>query len=44
MWPFIAGTDPIFAHGVGKAHGFVIPMDVVFGDIEAFTGLTVKLP
>lgn len=39
-----AGTDPIFAHGAGKAHGLVIPIDVVFADIEAFTGLKVELP
>lgn len=39
-----AGTDPILAHGAGRAHGLVIPIDVVFDDIEAFTGLKVELP
>lgn len=39
-----AGTDPVFAHGAGKAHGLVIPMDVIFNDIESFTGLEVELP
>ena len=38
------GTNPLFSHGAGKAHGLVIPIDVVFDDIEAFTGCAVELP
>lgn len=34
-----AGTDQVFAHGAGKAHGLVIPIDVEFADIEAISVL-----
>lgn len=40
----LGGTDPIFSHGAGKAHGLVIPIDVIFHDIETFTGFKVELP
>lgn len=37
-------TNPMFAHGASKTHGLVIPIDIVFADIEPSTGLKVERP
>lgn len=39
-----AGSNPELGQGSGKSHGFVIPIDRVFADIEKVTGSKVSLP
>ncbi|MCJ1250828.1 hypothetical protein MMC30_008056 [Trapelia coarctata] len=39
-----AGSNPELGQGLGKSHGFVIPIDRVFADIEHITGSKVSLP
>ncbi|MCJ1347253.1 hypothetical protein MMC31_005475 [Peltigera leucophlebia] len=40
----IGGTERDFGQGADFEHGFVIPIDIVFDDIESVTGLKVSLP
>lgn len=40
----IGGTERDFGQGGDMEHGFVIPIDIVFEDIESVTGLKVSLP
>lgn len=40
----IGGTERDFGQGSDLEHGFVIPIDIVFEDIESVTGLKVSLP
>lgn len=40
----IGGTERDFGQGADFEHGFVIPIDLVFDDIESVTGLKVSLP
>lgn len=40
----IGGTERDFGQGADMEHGFVIPIDIVFEDIESLTGLKVSLP
>lgn len=40
----IGGTERDFGQGSDLEHGFVIPIDIIFDDIEKLTGLKVSLP